>query len=446
MFFKLAVKSIVKNKALFIFMTLQLCILAVIITIVVNAVNNRLKLYYPIKDMISGNGYICTGAFGDEVTEEINDKLTGVDDIHPVALNFLFDPNDESMSFDTYIYDEYTTGLFTPDLSNGKWLDKEISCPEGTVPIVVSDNQYGIGQGDTFRMCFYGNSDSVIEIKFYVCGVLNEGSNYLCPNPNAFLSKTSSDFIYERFFFDRTKQLLQQGYTYEEIDALYHDEQELNAQQDSLLKDMGINIANTSELKFHQPIAFINNDYIQDYDIWRSYCMVLVNCDDSISDKQFYDNYVSLKNSIGSFDYVETYKQLDDNFQNNIRLQITPSLPIIIIIFILIVLCSVSTGAITTIKQMRAFGILYINGSTWYKCIKVNIYYSLMISVLSLLTAFVSIKVFNLTEYAEYNQISFGISELITVFLVLALFDLVSVIIPACILKKGNIKGLLNSN
>ena len=416
-----------------------------IIISLAGAVKSRLDRYLPVRDFLTSDGYFCSGTFTEQVKTQVRSQLTGVKDIHTIATTAMFtEEGAADPQFTAYIYDDHILQLYSPTLSEGEWLTGDKNYPDGAIPIVISNNGCNYKTGDKIKLnCYLNDADEPESFSFYVVGVIKDNADFIFCNNNEMLDRDSADMMYCSFTYDRIDEMIDQGLSEEEAQQALDDELKTQNEMLNYFDDIGVERPATANI-YNTPIAFMREKDAQKLNLYLTEHTLMITMENGLSDKDQYNNLFSLKNTILSCDQIITNRQLNENFLTKINLQLASAFPLIIISLTLILLSAVSIGAISTMQQLKTFGIFYVNGSKWISCIRVSIYNSLMICILSLIITYTALF-FIKRKYLNIN-ITFGIYENISAFAVIILFILLSMIIPLSILKRKTAKEILNEN
>ncbi|MGN0633610.1 MAG: hypothetical protein ACI4JW_07035 [Oscillospiraceae bacterium] len=445
MFLKAAKVNFRKHIFFNILIILQLSIMIGIIISLAGAVESRLDHYLPVKGFLTSDGYFCSGTFTDKIKEQVHSNLKGVKDVHTIASTGMYtEDGNIDTEFSTYIYDDYVLMLYSPEISEGEWLSADVSYPDDTIPIVISNNGCNYKTGDIIKLsCYLNNSDKMKCFSFYVVGVISDNTDYIFCNNNEMLDRNSADMMYCSFTYNRIDEMINQGLSEEEAQQSLAEEAENLNEMMNYFDDIGVHQTVTANY-YNTPIAFMRERDAQKLNIYLSFHTLMITMESGLSDQDEFNNLFSLKNTIQSCDQIITNKQLNKNYMTKIKLQLASTLPVIIISLVLILLSAISIGAITTIQQLKTFGIFYANGSNWISCIWVSIYNSIMICIPSLTLTyvtlfFIKLKYINLT-------ITFSTFENVSALAVVILFILLSMIIPLSLLRRKSPKEIINEN
>lgn len=447
MYYKAAVLNFKKHFFLIVIMILQLSIMMAIIISLAGAVQSRLKHYLPLKAMLDGNGYICSGVYDMSIKESVNDKLTGVNEVHTVGSTALFTENNAAdTQFGAYVYDDYTAALYSPELAEGKWLD-DFSDKTGEIPIVLSDNGCGYKTGDTLSMnCYIRNSDEMLRVSFRVIGILEDGSDYILANANEMLDPNSDDMLYKSFYYNRLDELIESGYSDEEAQQYLEDESSSRIEMSEFFDDVGYGKTGNNIKMYNEPKAFIREKDAEVLKLQITNYTLIVSLKDDLSSSQQHDALYTLKNDSGFDTLVIPFSKLNKNSIEKIKLQLVTSAPLIMISLVLILLSSISIGAVSTMQQLKIYGIYYLNGSKWLNCLRVSLYSSLMICLPSLVIAYTGLFVLKKIGPFSDLTVSFGLFENISAIVIALIFILLSLIMPYFILKRKTPKNILSEN
>ncbi len=141
--------------------------------------------------------------------------------------------------------------------------------------------------------------------------------------------------------------------------------------------------------------------------------------------------------------YTMPFEPIDEGSQKYLYMQVYNLLPIIIVILVLTFVSSVSSTAISTIERLRDYSIFYITGLRWSQCIWINVIQSAIISVISLVLAFAGMYVIGFTPLKDTVTIIWSGWILLAAIGLAVLYMLVSMLMPAIIIRKSSPKEIL---
>lgn len=445
MYFKAAKVNFKKHIFFNIVIIIQLSIMIGIIISLTGAVESRLERYLPVRDFLTSDGYFCSGTFTDQIKTQVRSELKGVRDIHTIATTAMFTEDGAAdPEFSAYIYDDQILQLYSPTLAEGEWLERYKNYTNDAIPIVISNNGCNYKTGDKIKLsCYLNDSDEMGSFLFYVVGVINDNADFIFCNNNEMLDKDSADMMYCSFTYNRIDEMIDQGLSEEEARQALDDELKTQNEMMDYFNDIGVERSATANI-YNTPIAFMRESDVKKLNLYLTVHTLMITMENGLSDQDQYDNLFSLKNTIQSCDQIAANRKLNENCLTKINLQLASAFPLIIISLTLILLSAVSIGAISTMQQLKTFGIFYINGSKWISCIRVSIYNSVMICIPSLIITYAAL--FFIKKKFPNITIIFGMFENASAFAVVILFILLSMIIPLSILRRKTAKEILNEN
>lgn len=162
-----------KNSIVNIFIILQVAVSLIITAVMISAISVRSQYYTPFRDILTSNGIFIKFSSSpnyDSSQMNIYDYLDN-DDIlqecpdadHIYACHSMFGSIDSfhnGESFTLQSYDDEFIKRYQPELTDGRWLTSDIESNQ--IEIVVSENDYGVKVGDVLSLTGinYPNSTS----------------------------------------------------------------------------------------------------------------------------------------------------------------------------------------------------------------------------------------------------------------------------------------------
>ena len=127
--------------------------------------------------------------------------------------------------------------------------------------------------------------------------------------------------------------------------------------------------------------------------------------------------------------------------------QLSNYLPLLIVVLVLTFVSSISITALSTRQRLRDYTVYYICGSTWKSCALVNLFYSVIISLLALISSFAVYKLLPRLPSSFFADLPMTIASdrwvVISVTVLIGLFILVSMIMPLIIIGRNTPKEIL---
>lgn len=319
-----------------------------------------------------------------------------------------------------YSYDAPLLEKYEPKLEEGVWLTA-VEPEDQVLKAVVSYNDLNIGVGDTLTVTNSVHEDKSITVE--IIGLLAEdaeiiGYGYYLSNEGS-----CSDFLVEPW-------------------DLYYAAAQAN-------QSVSINM---EESDFHLPVLFFANEQLNHHPYFdpsaegadgRGYQrqmdgLVFILYEDGISEGTIEQNYQELLGLFSPF-------QMDLQEFNTLALNYILSgmksfIAVIICVFCLILVASVSIEMLTAKKQLRNYAIYYITGLQWKHTYRIHLLHMLYLSGGALLLTGIG---FGLAggEFIHWNVLSVGICIFM---LVLNLF--LSVLAPKILIGRTQPVTLFHEN
>jgi hypothetical protein len=121
-------------------------------------------------------------------------------------------------------------------------------------------------------------------------------------------------------------------------------------------------------------------------------------------------------------------------------------MPLLICIFVLVAVSSVSLSALRAKKNLKLYGIYYVCGSKWNNCILINLINNTITSVAGVLTALIAVNIIKIKGLLANTVFTFGGVQLLFVLAVILLNLLISMLMPIGIMRRNTPKEILTNN
>ncbi|MBP1572917.1 MAG: hypothetical protein J6A55_03840 [Oscillospiraceae bacterium] len=387
-----------------VFEILQLSVVIGIAVFLVSAIASRYTYYIPFKDILTSDGYMTytSSMYYKELEQMCPDC-----DITYYSGGYV--PVDRE-NVQLYNYDDTLCNNYTPEMSQGVWLsDTDISYEKDKIiPIVVTEGSgFTLGQEIPQKMTLFNPDDYTevigeFEYSYRVVGLIPDratvigalGSGNRIPDDfNDFYSVYDYEFYEEKpYFFGRVSD------------------------QVAMYDDMG---------GAEYPEGMV------------SYVQFIT------SDKLTKEQKRQMENAFT--DLGISFKPLSEVNENSLEYiyeQMYTLFPIALCIFILTVISAVSINAIYTKRQLRNYAIFYICGARWKTCalksLKDSAITCAVASALCALILFIGKQ-----SFLKETVISFGIWHAVVCLGVIALYLILSMIMPIAIIGSSQPKDVL---
>ena len=399
MLFKLGARNLKHNKLMNLLTVLQMSATFIILISMISTVISRFTYYIPVKEFLDkkGNFYTVFNVINPDTgvtlrsTDEIYKLLGGEKEItaqYSVWLKY-----EKGEKTDRFIsYDDKYAEIFTPELECGHWFKTDSTVHE-TIPVVVSQNDYGLKPGDIINLSCFDN-----KVKGEIIGVLSEDTKIFL-FPDNFDAKVDFRTFYRNYSYEREESVLF-----------------LMQQKDLLDK---------------QVIMQLNGN-------------VMINYPDSISD-EIIENDVRKMKSLNTLRF-ESSDKMKKNSIEFILSQINGVLPVFICIVILTLVGSASISALSARHQLKNYAVYYICGLKWMNCAWVNFFSSLLCVSASLFLSIGGIFVLQINGLLKNTVIELGFFQISGCIAVSLLYIGFSMILPMRIIGKNTPAQILKSN
>lgn len=407
-----------KNIIMNIFIALQIAVSLVITAVMISTISIRSQYYTPFKDIFASNGiFLKFTSYPNFNTSQMNiydfldnddilNECLDADHVYSCYSMFGFvDSFDHGENYLLQSYDDEWIEKYQPELADGRWLTS--TAASNQIEIVVSENDYGVNIGDVLSFTGY---------------------NY--PDETNFTGKVVG------IFKDNAKI----------VGGNLYDNGSLNMNFNSVYYPFNHEIEGKIViLASHTAIQSITNDFElmfdTDYVVQPILSSVIITYPDDVSkeiiesDKEKLLQY-GLANSI-------TLDELNKNSVKYLLEKAEIFFPIIIILFILASVSSISSSALIARKNLRNYALYYVSGLQWKHCSIVNLLHSIISLILSVVVGFVVLFVIPYTEFADSIKIIWS-RYVIVAFAILILLQLIiSMIMPIIIIGKNTPKQIL---
>ena len=308
-------------------------------------------------------------------------------------------------SFTLQSYDDEFIKRYQPELTDGRWLTSDIESNQ--IEIVVSENDYGVKVGDVLSLT---------------------GINY--PNSTSFTGKVVG------IFQDDSKIIGGGLYDYGNSDMNFN----------SIYYPFNHTIENQIfVLASYSAIQNITNHFVllfdTDYVVQPIISSVILTYPDNVSKEQIEAD----KEKLLQYGWANAIS-LDELNQNSIAYLLEKAeifLPIIIILFILASVSSISSSALIVRKNLKNYALYYISGLQWGHCSFVNLLHSIISLAIATIVGVVALLIIPHTRFAYMVNIIWSpyIFEAFAAMIILQL--LISMIMPLIIIGKNTPKQIL---
>ena len=431
-FLKTALKNIRHELAMHIVTVLQMLATIIITLVMVSSILIRYQYYTPLKEYFQANGLYCIFStyansdietwnainYGDEMTEEEKDSYLSahVEEFYMdsqdvlqylenaqsiVACHQVLAYPPDKIVYDSVSYNDALIESFSPELTEGRWLNTSEDAEE--LEVVVSQNDYGWKVGDTIELlcASYPNG-------FYttakVVGILKE--NTKIPYASARDGDDTFQLFYETFSFAVEERPIML-FSSDSIEKL----NQLDAFQDNnhILQSV-----------MHSMIVTYPDDYTEAQLLEEQQKLSEIGCTLSVS-----------------------LQEMDENSREYLYAQVYHLLPIILVLLVLTMVSSISSSALSTRRRLKDYSIYYVNGLQWKHCIIIHAWESIILAGIALIGAGIGILFLQYTVLAEYVKIIWDAWSILSIGGVVVLYILISMLMPAVMIGRNTPKQIL---
>ena len=293
-------------------------IMMVITTVFLSNVDRQTRLYRLTEDYLDENSIFIS--FADA---KLLEELKQVDKVLVAqTVSGYVEQNSEEKIISTAVYSEEVMKYIKPRLSSGVHL-KKVDVDEDTVAVLISENPYGIGEGDTFVYNIY-SGEEILSLKVYVAGIISEGQKIYDGK-----TEIKKSMVYEDFFTT---------YSYQQTGEV---------------------VMITTE----QEMSKIGD--IKKSSVYRN-CIVTL--EDGVTEESREENIEKIsKFETGLFGFasVNVYPEAKDlvyRSKSMLKGELLKYIPLSVIVFVLLSICIMGMVTIKTARSTRYYGILYACG------------------------------------------------------------------------------------
>ena len=190
------------------------------------------------------------------------------------------------------------------------------------------------------------------------------------------------------------------------------------------------------------PMLFSSASFLENDVVLTPGMQVLVTFHDDIS-KEDYDANLE---TLGSIGYYTTNEEMNAKCLKYINAEVKVLMPIIFCLLLVTAVGLLSSGAISTLRQLKTYGIYFICGCRWKDCIKIAMANTLIILAGSVLVAACALAISYSTGWMASASLILGWNNLLYTALLLAFTFAVSVIVPFVLLHKRTPVDILRND
>lgn len=401
-------KNMLTNFLTILQMAAVLCVSAVMIS----SVYIRCQYYVPFRDYYESNGiFVSYNYYANSdaenyalptmmETEDFLNELENSENMLSCYSAMLFYPENYDYAFRTISYDTEIIRRYQPELQEGRWL--QITHDKNRAEAVVSENAYGWRVGDVITL----GSNNFPEPAYFeveIVGMLEENAK-IAGDLDGTGKNADCNSFYTTYSYavEQTPILL---FSHEALEAIENYE------------------GSQSDAAVPQAVRYGS----------------LLKLEDSATAEESSAVMTQLRDYGGCF--AENMTTVQENSKAYMTEQIQRLLPIIIIVFLLVVVSSVSGSALSTKKHLRHYVIYAINGLSWNRCVRINFVQTIILLGVSLGLAILSLFIIHtMTDAVEivFSGLLIGAYGIISL-----MYVLISMVMPIAMLRQNTPKQLL---
>lgn len=400
---KLSWKNILHNPVLNFMTLLQMIAVFFIAISLTSGICSRFDDYLPFRPLLSAEGEFYNTIYAvDPQTgitlnrKTLSEKLYGEPELAGTYNVWLeYTDGKKVHSGDVYIsYDDALLKAYIPELESGTWFPETFDSQD-KIPVVVSQNQYGLQVGDEISFAAFGYEEN---LQARVIGVMKEGAKFInCTNPK------NDDFSAKNLYY----------HFYHEI-----EERTLFLFPQSLLDD-----GDKAITQLHGPlfVTYTGQNH-EAKEKNREYLKTIPN------------SYCNETDVIQSNSYTYIFEECRLLF------------PILLAVLIMTVVGSMSVNALMAKHRLRAFAVFYICGLKWRECAKISLISSFMIGALSFAIAVGSIGILQNTTLLANSVIRIGWVQIVVLLGIMLIYMLFAIALPIRLIRSRTPIQVLHSN
>lgn len=413
--FKTAWNILRKNVLMNLFTVLQIASVLVISAVMVSSVYLRYQYYAPFKDYFSSNGIFMNwlyyansdpsrGAFDDMMNnEDFLEEFPEAESMLSCHSAMMYCSEDTEKTFHVWSYDDELIRRFEPELQDGRWLS--ITTDKKIVEAVVSENEYGWEVGDTLEMATASFPDD-LPFTVKIVGKLKDGAKI----PGGYWMLDGGEPDFNNFYYPYTYEVEQQPALLFSYTALYHLDSGLHKETE---KDVSQGVMSSGFLTFP-------DDYTE-------------------------EELSAIQQQLNQYGSVVSYpmSEINENSKEYLYAEIKSLLPIIIVLFIMASVGSISSSAMNTRRRLRDYAVYAVCGLPWRKCAVINLMQSVMMAFLSVILAAGAILLAQHTSLGDSFSITWNPWVFISAAGIVLVYLILSMLMPVLIIGRSSPKQVL---
>ncbi|MCD8095917.1 MAG: hypothetical protein LUE12_07295 [Ruminococcus sp.] len=433
LYLKIIANSFKKHIFINILIIIQFVAVFALGSVMLSAVEEKSDSYKKLESLLDGDGLYCSGYFIDDTsdlglltsTNEIKSNLKNVDFIATVNFSSLRtginSQTNEAETAYALIYDDYSSKLFTPQIKDGIWITDSDRTAD-IAQAVITENNFGYDKGDVIS---FETENGTIDVE--IIGVIADDEEFLAVNSSYESTEPTYQYMLSRHFSCLNDELENKGYSDEEIAEF-----------------LELDGYSRNERVYNQPVLFFLDSEWEKTNLLSTMSdSLFIKYNDNISsDEKLYNRkYVNEQMSVLSF--AIRFSQLRKNSKELVYNELYTLLPIMAAVYILVLLGSVSVNAINCKNNMKNYSVLFLCGAKKKNVTLISVIYNALICAISLIIALLGMNLLEVLGLFNTTVISFSKNQLAVYLLIIAVYILISYIVPCAMLTSKKLSGAL---
>lgn len=409
MFYKFGFRNLKHDLLMNILIILQMTFSFVIVISMISTIVSRFELYNPLKKQLNSKGYFY---FADDAPLNIKDYklkstlekyLSKESNIFCTYELYLSPENSEHDGAIRMAYEEEFIKSYTPRLADGDWSAMSKTPENSVVPVAVFGD-YKVGDRITF-----GNN-TVTPLEAEVVAVIEDGATVF-GYPTTVTSNLAEDYS-ER---DCRRAYIKHSFEIEERELF---------------------IFNIESLKKAR----------KDLDLYEGFLgPIFVTYPPDTPDEIIENDKKIMYDSINVMNDIPLSEMKTESLEY-IFSQIYTLFPILICVLILTITGAVSISALSAKRQLKNYAVFYVCGLKWKQCAFINMISMAICTIISFVLSIIVSIILRHTGILGENLIETGIPEILSCFVLVIIYNIMSLILPLNIIRKNTPNQILKTN
>ncbi len=387
MYWKLGYHSFLRNLVLNLLLILQFAAALFLANVMTAGVNGRSVLFAPLKPYLSQDGgYV--GNMGTPLNKDsLKSSLTGVKDVFQTyRVPFLYTQTQEE--------GEHQFTAYTPDVSRslklplqeGVWYT-QAKRDDGVIPVVVTNSTRGYKVGDIipiYAILDANGESNPTPVKLLVTGILADPAYYL----------------------------------------------ELSQWQEGM-DFKGLYSYHNMEYYLDSPMFLTDVSYLDGVCGYYTSFNAIVTFEKGLSKADYEANMEALE----SYSIFTSNQELWDNSMDYINAEVKVMMPIIFCLMLVTAVGLLSSGAISTITQLKNYGIYFICGCRWKDCIKISLASNAILLLGATVLSSAAMVVSASLGWLGNLGLVFGLNNVVNSVVLILITFVIAAVVPAIVLQ-----------